>query len=195
MRSPARPGRLRVARRYLTGFSALGIAAGLILTGAASGNAASPATSARIITLTSSTSSSAGHLVVRLKYEIEKGHAIKPLSLSYSGASSLKFKNAALVVAILPLGIPLHRQVRKAKGSPFGPIVRRISHLSGFGGTIPGRDLPVISWRTARAPHRLIHPGELIGVTLGSVIKTKKTISILVPADMQVGLLLGPSGL
>jgi hypothetical protein len=196
--APDRSHRVRIARRYVAGFSALGVAAGLVLTGAASGSAAPAATGApaRIITLTGSTSSSAGQLKITLKYELVGRNEIKPLSLSYSGGSKLSFKNPAVIFSLQPIAVP-PGQVRITRLRPFGLfIIRQIHDLGDFSGTIPARDLPKISWKfVKRARQVAVGPGALLQANVGSVRRAKKQVNISAISGDQVGILVGPGAL
>ena len=183
-------------RRSLAGLAATGMAAGLILTGAVSGSAAPTAASAssRVVTLTSSTSSAFGQLTLRLRYEIKAGHQVKPLSLTYSGGSSLRLKHPVLVIVLRPLLGPF---VHKAGKKPVRIALPRILWLRDsrhFSGTLR---LPKVSWvrrKAGQKRHPVLAPlGAVLSATLGSAT-SRKPISIQAVAGMQTGILIGPAG-
>jgi hypothetical protein len=192
-----RPGRLRSVRWYLTGVSAAGIAAGLVLTGAATGSAAPTSggsgQEARAITLTNNTSSSVGQLTVRFSYKPGEGGSIKPLSLTYSGGTPLKIAHPALVFSFrLVPGPGRGKPVQvKARPRPLMVIVR-IRDVRHFSGKLPLKDLLRMgNWvgkpsRKARAV-----PTALIGATVASVSQ-KRPVRIAAPVGLQVGIILGP---
>jgi hypothetical protein len=191
---------LRVARRYLVGISAAGAAAGLILTGATTGSAAtasgaSGTSASRVITLTSRTSSSAGHLTVLFKYEPGKRGAIKALSLTYSGGSPLKFAHPALVFALRPGPGPANGKPVQVKSHPLAfTLILKIPDVRHFSGTLPVKDLPRISWKVRKSSRRpLTLPSILLEASVASV-SMKRPTSISVPVGLQVGILLGPIG-
>lgn len=193
-----RSGRLRtVAGRYLAGVCAAGIAAGLVLTGTATGSAAPTAAGSgqadRVITLTSNTSSSAGQLTVRFSYRPGKGGAVKPLSLSFSGGSPLKIAHPAVVFSLRPLpGFVRGKPVEvKSRPKPLIVIVR-IRDVRHFSGKLPLKDLPRIDWKFSKSPRQVrVAPAALLAASVASV-SPKRPASISAPVGLQVGILLGP---
>ena len=201
-RPPAngRSRQLRVARRYLVGISAAGAAAGLILTGTATGNAAPASSSSgtsgsRVITLTSRTSSSAGQLTVVVKYEPGNRGAIKPLSLTFSGGSPLKFAHPALVFALRPVPGPVNGRPVQVKSRPFAfTAIIKIHDVHHFSGTLPVKDLPRITWKARKPSRRVLRaPSALLEASLASV-NIKRPTNISVPVGLQVGIIFGPIG-
>jgi hypothetical protein len=198
--SDGRAGRLRLARRYLAGFSAAGVAVGLVLAGAATGSAApesggSGSQASRVITLTSNASSSAGHLTVRFMYKLGKRGAVVPLSFTYSGGSPLKIAHPALIITLRPVPGPVPGKPVHVTGRPrvFALIVR-IHNVRDFSGKLPAKDLPRIDWQSPKPPRQvMIAPAALLETSLGSVSTKKRPARISVLASMQVGILLSPA--
>jgi hypothetical protein len=196
-----RAGRFRHARRYLAGFSAAGVAVGLVLTGAATGSAAPESGGAgsqasRVITLTSNASSSAGHLTVRFMYKLGKRGAIVPLSFTYSGGSPLKITHPALIISLRPVPGPFIGKPVQVKVRPRAfVVIVRIHNVRDFSGKLPAKDLPRIDWVAPKSPHQApIVPSAVIETSLGSV-GTKKPVNISVLVGMQVGILLNPAAI
>ena len=192
-----RSGRLRAAGRYLAGVSAAGIAVGLVLTGTAAGSAApagrSSGHSARVITLTSNTSSSAGQLTLRFTYRPVKGGAVKPLSLTYSGGSPLKIAHPALVFSLRPVPGSVRGKPIQVKSRPSViSVIVRIRDVRHFSGKLPLKALLRMSWRFGK-PSRRLHaaPTALLGASVASV-SPKRPVSISAPVGLQVGIVLGP---
>jgi hypothetical protein len=171
---------------------------GLVLTGASAGSASpSVATaSSKVITLTSSTSSSAGHLTVRLKYDFGPHDSIRVVSAAYSGGSPLRFAHPALVVTFRPVLSPSVGRVTKVKGrSPFGPLILKIRDARAFSGRFPVRDLPRLSWKSVgRKGKPGPGPSLLIESAIGSVSTAGKSVTIESVVGLQVGIVLGPVG-
>jgi hypothetical protein len=191
----ARPRRPRIARRYANGLSALAAGAGLVLTGAASSSAA-PATQAspRVITLTSSTSSPAGHLTVTLRYELTPSRAVKPLSVSYSGGSSLRLSHSAILFTLRPVAGTLFRRGRQVRTrAPGIVLILKISDLRHFSGRIPVRTLPKLIGRVVSPKRGLAPLSAVLEASLASVTTKPKGISL--PVGLQVGVLFGFSGI
>jgi len=192
----ARPRRPRFARRYAIGLSALAAGAGLVLTGAASSSAA-PATQAspRVFTLTSSTSSQAGQLTVTLRYELTRNRAVKPLSVSYSGGSSFRIPHSAILFALRPVAGPIFRRGRQVRvHAPRFVLILKVSDPRHFSGTIPARTLPKLIGRFLSPKRRIVvPPSAVLEASLASVTMKPKEISV--PLGLQVGVLLGFSGI
>lgn len=186
--------RIRTPRRRLAAITAAGVTGAVLVTGAVTGASAAAPAPARssIITLTGSSSSSAGHLTVRFRYQVERAGKIKPLSISYAGGTSLNLRHPALIVSLRPvLAVPF-RQIRAVKGPRIVTLILRIRDTHHFSGTIrPGLFGQVSLHSTGR---RLPAPGgEVLEATLASVTQTKRVQSISAPIGMQVGILFGPA--
>jgi hypothetical protein len=182
-------------RKYLTGLSAAGITAALVLTGAASGAAASPAPQAspHVVTLTSSTSSSAGNLTVKVRYQIEAKGKLKALSATVTGGTPIKFKHPALLLALRPvLSPPGGRGQVPAPGFGF-TIFLRVRSASHFSVSLPAKLLAIIS-KSISAPPRRVSPGGLVlQAVLASVTGSRKPVNITTVLGLQVGVLLRPA--
>jgi hypothetical protein len=191
-----RPRRSRIARRYAIGVGALAAAAGLVLTAAASSSAA-PATQAspRVITLTSSTSSQAGQLTVTLRYEVTRNGGVKPLSVSYSGGSSVRIRHCAILFALAPVAGPTVRRGRQVRvHAPRFVLILKVSDSRHFSGTIPARTLPKLIGRFVSPKRRIVAPPTaVLEASLASATTKPKQISL--PVGLQVGVLLGFSGI
>lgn len=189
--------RAGTARRYLAGVSAVGIAAGLVLTGAATGSAAPTSGgsghAARVITLTSNTSSSAGQLTVRFSYRPGESGSAKPLSLTFSGGSPLKIAHPAVVISFRFVPGFVHGKPVQVKARPRAfAVVVRIRDVRHFSGKLPIKDLPRMAWKFGKQPRKIrVVPTALIGATVASV-STKRPVSISAPVGLQVGIVLGP---
>jgi hypothetical protein len=190
--------RLRTAAgRCLAGVSAAGIAVGLVLTGTATGSAAPTAEGsghpARVITLTSNTSSSAGQLTVRFSYRPGEGGAVKPLSLSFSGGSPLKIAHPAVVFSLRPVPGFVHGKPVQVKSHRSALVVIvRIRDVRHFSGKLPLKDLPRIDWKFSKSSRQFrVAPTALLQASVASV-SPKRPVSISAPVGLQVGILLGP---
>jgi hypothetical protein len=193
--------RLHLSRRSLTGLAVAGMTGVVVLTGAVSGAAASPATHgpSRVITLTNSTSSSAGHLTIQLKYELVSARAIKMISIKYSGGSPLKLARPALVVTLRPvIGLPLPRAGKPPRQGPVVTLVLRIRDLRSFSGNLPTRFLvPVgkgVSMGVTPPKREIVPAGAVLEASVASV-SAHRPINFSAPVGLQVGLLFGPAGL
>jgi hypothetical protein len=197
-----RAGRLRATRRYLAGFSAAGVAAGLVLTGTAAGSAAPTLRGsgsghpARIITLTSNTSSAAGQLTVRFSYRPGKGGAVKPLSLTFSGGSPLKIAHPAVIFTLRPVPGSVHgKPVQGKSRRPTITVVVRIRDVHHFSGKLPVKDLPRIGLRFGKSSRQIRPaPAVIIEASVASV-SSKRPVSISALVGLQIGVLLGPIAL
>jgi hypothetical protein len=188
-------GRLRAAAgRCLAGASAAGIAVGLVLTGTATGSAAPTEAGsghpARVITLTSNTSSSAGQLTMRFSYQPGKGGSIKPVSLSFSGGSPLKLAHPALVFSFRPVPAFVHGKPGKVKARP-SVIIIGLRDLRHFSVKLPLKALPRIDWKFKSSGKLRVPPTALLQATVASV-SPKRPVSISAPVGLQVGIVLGP---
>jgi hypothetical protein len=194
---PRRPLRLSGPRRRLIALAAAGVTGAVLVTGAVTGaSAAAPASApSHVITLTSSTSSAAGHLIVRLRYQLGSAGKFRPLSVSYAGGTSQNLRHPALIFSLRPLlPFPL-RLVRKgnfkAQG-PFVTLILRVRDSRHFSGTVPSRLFGKVSIRAGRKVPVL--GGLVLETTLASVSSAKhKQIAINAPIGLQVGILLGPA--
>jgi hypothetical protein len=189
-----RTGRHR-AHRYLAGISAVGVAAGLVLTGAVSSSAAPAAASAsaKIVTETTSTSSSTGQLTLVFKYEILGKRSVKPISLTYSGASSVGVKHPALVLDLGPtLAPPPGRHPVRERAPAFLKVVR-IADVRHFSGKISLHAFFKVKRVVVRKGHWVLAPfGPMLNATLASVSAKKPLRLQIVPGSMRVELVLGP---
>lgn len=192
-----RAGRLPAARRYLAGVCAAGVAAGLVLTGTATGSAAPTSEGSgrpdRVITLTNKTSSSAGQLTVRFSYRPGKDASVKPLSLTYSGGSRLRIAHPALIFSLrLIPGFVRGKPVQvKARPRPITVVVR-IRDVRHFSGKLPIKDLRRMGWRFSKPSGKvLVVPTALLAASVASV-SPKRPTRISVPLGLQVGIVLGP---
>jgi hypothetical protein len=181
-------------RKYLTGLSAAGITAALVLTATASGAAASPATPAspQVVTLTSSTSSSAGHITLKFRYQVEPKGKIKPLSATFSGGTRIGFKHPAMLLSLRP--IPSPASIRGQKPVPrFGfTIILPVHSASHFSGSLPARLLAIIGKIISAGPRRFPPSGSVLQAILVSIARTKP-VSISTVLGLQVGVLLHPA--
>lgn len=206
--STSRPStRRRVARRYLTGLSAAGLTAALALTVAVGDAAASPAAKppARVVTLTSSSSSPTGNLTVQVKYQLEPRGRNKVLSVTFSGGSKISLKHPALIMSLRPM-VPLplvHRQVHCQKiGTHRRCSIRVIAFVTilkihnqrHFSGALPAKALAQIGKIFAMPPRLIMPGGYVLSATFASVIRHKRQISVdTMLAGLRVGVLLGAS--
>ena len=185
--------RRRVARRYVTGLSAAGLAAALALTAAVGDASASPAASpARVVTLTSSSSASTGQLTVKVKYQFERPGRIKPLSVTFSGGSKLSFRHPALVLSLRPVLVPPVRRGPGPVGVQVHPfrLILRLRDVHNFSGALSARAVATIG-KILALRHRVLQTAVL-SAAVASVIRSKHGVSISTPLGLQVGVLLGP---
>jgi hypothetical protein len=183
------------ARRYLAGISAVGVAAGLVLTGAVSSSAAPAAASAspKVVTETTSTSSSTGQLTLVFKYEILGKRTVKPVSLTYSGGSSVRIKHPALVLSLGPGLAPAPGRHPVRERVPGGLKIVRIADVRHFSGKISLRAFFKVKRVVVRKGHRVLAPlGPALNATLASVSAKKPLRLQIVPGSMRVDLVLGP---
>lgn len=198
--------RRRVARLYLTGLSAAGLTAALAITVAVGNASASPSAKspARVVTLTSSSAASAGHITVQVKYQLEPRGRNKLVSVTFSGASRLSLPHPALVFSLHPVLAPLlrHRggagiQVPAPKGGPVDVqihpfiFILRIRDARKFSGALPARVVATINKIIAGPIHRVPLIGHVLSVTVASVRDHKHQVSITAPVGLQIGVLLG----
>jgi len=184
-----------LARRYLAGISAVGVAAGLILTGAVSSSAAPAAASAsaKIVTETTSTSSSTGQLTLVFKYEILGKRTVKPISLTYSGGSSVRIKHPALVLNLAPPLVPPVGRHPVRERVPGGLTIVRIADVRHFAGKISLRAFFRVKRVVVRKGHRVRAPfAPVLNATLASASAKKPLRIQVVPGSMRVDLVLGP---
>lgn len=187
-----------VIRRYLTGLSAAGVTAAVVLAGAIGDASASPAVSPpnRVVTLTSSSSSPTGNITLKVKYHLERGGRNKVLSATFSGGSKVGLKNPALIVSlrpVVPLGLRRVGRRRTVHVIAF-TLILRLHSARHFSGSLPARVLRQISKVFAgQAIHRRLRPaGFVLSATAASVSQRRKPIGIAAPVGLQVGVLLGP---
>lgn len=189
----------RVVRRYLTGLSAAGVTAAIALTGIASDASASPAPSApaRIVTLTSNSSSPTGHLTVQVKYQLEPQGRNKVKSVTFSGASKISLRHPAVIVSLRPV-LTLPRRipgggVRSIRAIGF-TLILKIHNARNFSGALPAKVLTQIS-KIFAGPgrHRVVLGGFVLSAVVASVNRVNKHVAISAPVGLQVGVLLGPA--
>jgi hypothetical protein len=191
-----RPFRVPGPRRRLAAIAAAGVTGAALVAGAVTASAApaAPAPS-RVITLTSSTSSAAGHLTVRFRYQPERAGKIKALPVSYAGGTGLKLRHPVLIVTLRPvLGSPFLQVRKQVVAVPVFTLILRIRDARDFSGTfrLPPRPFGRVSWVSRR--HRVPGPlAQVLAVTLASLSRPKHPpVVIQAPVGMQVGILLGP---
>jgi len=182
-------------RKYLTGLSAAGITAALVLTGAASSVAASPAPQAhpQVVTLNSSTSSSAGHITLAVRYQVESKGQFKVLSATFSGGTPIKFNHPAMVLALRPLPSPsIHRGGQRVAVRPF-TVILPVHSASHFSGSLPAKLLAVLGKALSFSPRRPQPGGSVLEAILASVTRSPKPGGISTVLGLQVGVLLRPA--
>jgi len=173
--------------------AASGVTGAVLVTGAVTGASAAPAPApSHVVTLESSSSSSAGHLVLRIRYEVERAGHIKPISISYAGGTDVKLRHPALIVSLRPLGPLPPRQVHARKGRPVVSLILRLRNTHHFSGTLPLRLFSPAFGRIGRKRIPFLG-GRILEATVASVQRYTRQVAISVPADLQVGILLGPA--
>lgn len=193
--SSRRRPRLGAPRRRLTAIAVAGVTGAVLVTGAVTGAlAAAPAPApSNIVTLTSSSSTSAGHLTVRLRYQVGRAGRIRPLSVSFAGGTSLKLRHPALIFSLRPLLAAPFRQIHAPSGRLFVTLIVRLRDSHHFSGTLRARLFAIGDGRIAG--RRLPAPGgRLLEATLASVFRANRhQVSISAPLGLQVGILFGPA--
>lgn len=184
-------------RKYLTGLSAAGITAALVLTGAASSVAASPATPAspQVVTLNSSTSSSAGHITLTVKYQAEPKGQFKVLSATFSGGTPIKFNHPALLLTLRPvLSLSIHRGQKPAP-APAHPffVILPVHNTGHFSGSLSARLRAILGKLISFSPRRIQPFGSVLEAILVAVNRSSKPIGISTVLGLQVGVLLHPA--
>jgi hypothetical protein len=207
--------RRSIVRRSVVGVSVASVVAGLILTSAAassaasSGRAATPDSLRNGNNVTQSTSSAAGTLTAKVKYQFEpKRGTVKLLAVSFAGDAAGTVKNPALIVSLSPGGPPCAVQFR-APVSPAGqprqvqcrvPGHRRVqvlvivislrgANLKDFSGSLPLRLID------STRGHGGVPAGEILSVNLASISSrgSGRQRNFSAHPVMQLGMVLTPS--
>lgn len=184
-------------RRYLTGLSAAGITAALVFTGAVSGSAASPATPAspQVVTLTSSSSSSAGHITLTVRYQAEPKGQFKVLSARFSGGTPIKFKHAALLLTLRRIpSLSIHPNPKPVK-APVHPfvIILPVPSAGHFSGSLSAKLLAALGKVISFSPRRVAPFGSVLEAILVAVDRSSKPTGISTVLGLQTGVLLHPA--
>ncbi len=134
-----------IGQRSLGGLSVLSVGAAIVMTGAAHGPAGSPAgsptasTSSSILTLTGTSSSTAGTMTVTVKYRDEPRNKIEVLSVSYSAHTRALIKHGGVLVGFGPSFPSLEGRSRRSGSQRvllFGLLTPAGSGSHNFSGSL-----------------------------------------------------------